>query len=361
MTVTPYKKKDGKTYYMLKAYDGVDPKTGKPKYICRRGFKTSKDAHLAYSKIIAQNGIKTSKKLTYQYVYEMWMDEHRTQVKESTLKADITKFELHILPTIGHYLIDKITHKDMQAAVNEWSKSLKRTGKIKTAAGAVFRYAMQHGYIDKNPLELVKVPKKHEEKTFENYLDRDELCTFLATADEILSEKWSTFLHLLAFTGLRRGEALALEWSDIDFDLGTLEVNKNLSKAFEKAVVSSTKTQSSNRTISLGKTILDRLKAYRDVCESNTLVFPNTSGDHITMSQPQRKTAAVCKKAGIKHITPHGLRHTHCCLLFEAGASIAQVQQRLGHSDSKITLEIYNHVTRWKVREAAEIFENYIF
>lgn len=361
MTVTPYKKKDGKTYYMLKAYNGVNPKTGKPDYICRRGFKTSKDAHLAYSKIIAQNASKTNEKLTYQDIYEMWMDEHKTQVKESTLKADITKFELHILPAIGHYLIDKITHKDMQAAVNEWSKSLKRTGKVKTAAGAVFRYAMLHGYIEKNPLELVKVPKKHDEKPFENYLDREELRLFLVTADEVLSEKWSLFLHLLALTGLRRGEALALEWQDIDFDHGTLEVNKNLSKAFEKAVISSTKTRAGNRTITLGQTILGRLKAYKSVCTSDTLVFPNTAGEHITMSQPQRKTALVCEKAGIKHITPHGLRHTHCCLLFEAGASIAQVQQRLGHSDSKITLEIYNHVTRGKVREAAEIFENYIF
>ncbi|WP_373843125.1 tyrosine-type recombinase/integrase [Bacteroides heparinolyticus] len=361
MTLTPYKKKDGKTYYMLKAYNGIDPKTGKPNYICRRGFKTSKDAHLAYSKIIAQKSIKTNEKLTYQDVYEMWMDEHKTQVKESTLKTDITKFERHILPTIGHYLIDKITHKDMQAAVNKWAESVERVGKIKTAAGAVFRYAIEHEYLDKNPLSLVKVPKKHKEKPFENYLDRDELQVFLDAVDKYLPEMWSTFLHLIAMTGIRRGEALALEWRDIDFERGTLDVNKTLSKAFKKAVISSTKTKASNRTITLGQTILDRLKAYKSVCTSDTLVFPNTCGKHITMSQPQKKTALVCKKAGIKSVTPHGLRHTHCCLLFEAGASIAQVQQRLGHSDSKITLEIYNHVTRGKVRETAEIFENYIF
>lgn len=302
--------------------------------------------------------MKTNKNIKPTSTFEQQIDIIKKHGKESSLKADIGKFEHHILPSIGSYLIREITHKDMQKAVNDWAETLEQANKVKTAAGYVFRYAMLHGYIEKNPLELVKTPKKHKEKPFENYLDFDELRLFLKTADEILSEKWSMFLHLLAFTGLRRGEALALEWSDIDFALGTLSVTKNLSKAFEKAVISSTKTQAGKRTISLGKTILDRLRAYRDTCRSDVLVFPNSNGEHITLSQPQRKTALVCEKAGIKHITPHGLRHTHCCLLFEAGASIAQVQQRLGHSDSKITLEVYNHVTRGKVKEAAEIFEN---
>ncbi len=362
MTITPYKKKDGKTYYMLKAYGGIDPKTGKTRYICRRGFSTRKDAQVAYITLTSpKDTIKTTEKLTYRDIFEMWFEEQKTQVKDSTQIVQLGLFRNHILPAIGDYIISKIEHRDMLKAMIEWSKTYSRVNHIKAYAGAVFKYALLHGYTDKNPLAFVKIPKKQEEKPFRNFFDKEELRLFLEIAEKELSPKFSALLHLLAFTGLRRGEALALEWSDIDFNLGILSITKNLSISFGKYVVSSTKTKAGTRIISLGNIILGHLKAYKAVCESNTLVFPKSKGEHMTPQIIAEKIKLLCNKAGLKYISPHGLRHTHCCLLFEAGASIAQVQQRLGHNDSKMTLEVYNHVTKGKVKEAADIFENYIF
>lgn len=362
MNITPYKKKDGRTYYMFHAYIGVDEKTGKEKRVCRRGFDSKKAAQIAYLEL-TQSDIEKEKersKMTYRDVYELWLEEHKTQVKESTLKSDKTRFEHHVLPIIGNFLILKITHDDMQKAMNKWASETKRPNKIKTAAGYIFRYAMIHGIIEKNPLELIKTPKNNdgEDEKFENYLDFENLNLFLKTADEILSKDWATFLYLLTFTGLRRGEALALHWDDIDFENRTISVNRNLAKGETGTYISSPKTKTSKRTITIGEVLMNKLMEYQKNAKHNVIVFPNTKGSYTTLSQPGKKVRLVCEKAGIPEISPHGLRHTHCCLLFEAGASIAQVQQRLGHKDVSVTLGIYNHVTKGKEKETALLFDS---
>lgn len=358
MNISAYKKKDGLTYYMFHAYLGIDEKTGKPKKVCRRGFKSKKDAQLAYIRLVENNPLNDKEiKKTFRDIYDLWVEEYKTQVKESSFITINNLFKYHILPELGHYYIKSITHADLQKAVSEWAKSIKKVSKAKMAAGQVFRYAVRHDYIDKDPTALVKVPRAQVEETeFENYLDFDELRLFLETADKILDKKWSTFLYLLAFTGLRRGEALALEWKDIDFNNKTLRVDKAISKAIEGYTVGSTKTTSGTRTISLGDILIEKLKGYKEDA-MGPLVFPNSEGRHTTFSQPLRKITRVCKAAGLKHISTHGLRHTHCCLLFESGATIAYVQHRLGHKSSAITLDIYNHVTKGKEKEGTELFD----
>ncbi len=226
----------------------------------------------------------------------------------------------------------------------------------------VFKFAIKSGYIDKTPFENTTLPKNKEKvKKFENYLSKEEVQEFIETLDKYANPLWNMFFYLLIFTGLRRGEALALEYNDIDYTNKTLKINKTVSKTASKHTITPPKTPSSNRTIYLSDNVIERLKSYEKNHRKNNLLFPNSNGEIITLSQPTRQLNKIlAKNSNLKHITPHGLRHTHTCLLFEAGASIVQVQQRLGHKDVKITLEIYNHVTKGKEKEAADLFEKYI-
>ncbi|WP_459129888.1 Arm DNA-binding domain-containing protein [Guggenheimella bovis] len=86
MVITSYKKADGKTYYMFKISLPTDPRTGKRKHTARRGFKTKKDAEIAYLRLIAaEDEVGKSKRMTFAEVYEVWMGLYKLRVKESTL------------------------------------------------------------------------------------------------------------------------------------------------------------------------------------------------------------------------------------------------------------------------------------
>ncbi|MDO4800256.1 MAG: tyrosine-type recombinase/integrase [Bacillota bacterium] len=360
MQITSYKKKDGKTYYAIRVYLGTDPKTGKERKVMKKGFSSRKDAQLAYHAIVAQDERKESGQLTFREVYEEWLTDYRTKVKESTLKFSEAKLRLHILPYIGGMYIGEITRQDAQRMMDRWSKEFASPGKVRAVAVQVFNFAKEQEYIDRCPFDTVKTPRNQKSKTFENYYDRDQLRCFLAALDQFAPPLWRAYFYTLALTGMRRAEALALDWSDIDFSAKTIRINKAVSKKFIKAEISSPKTAASNRTISIGDDLIAILLEYRGEAARTGLIFPNSKSEPITLSLPTMKMNAILKKAGLPHLTPHGLRHTHCCLLFEAGASIAQVQHRLGHADVKITLEVYNHITRQREVEVPNLLSNYL-
>lgn len=364
MNIKPYTKKDGKTYYYFRAYNGIDDLTGKQKQIKRKGFKSYKDAQLAYLKYIEKGDSKERKdssRLTYKDVYLEWTKVYETQVRESSYILVTSAIERHVLPVIGHILIQKIDHSIAQRLMDKISGLYDEPRKMKSNIDLVFKYAIRMDYIEKSPMSLVVIQKKNEIKEFENYYDTDELNTFLAALDSA-QPMWRMYFYLIAMTGIRRGEALALEWADIDFENKVIRINKTLSKAKTKAVVAPPKTASSYRLISISEDVIEELQRYKTAIKQHKkLVFPNTKNEHITLSQPQKKLDAILAGTDLKRLTVHGLRHTHCCLLFEAGASIAQVQQRLGHSDVTTTLEIYNHVTKKKEKEVAELFAGYLF
>ena len=150
----------------------------------------------------------------------------------------------------------------------------------------------------------------------------------------------------MIYTGLRRGETLALTWQDINFKNNTLTVNKTLGIGeYKKVVISTPKTQNSYRTIDLDeKTVLELQKL--KLQSRSPIIFPNKKGKHSRLSNISDKLNKAIKETGLKKIRVHDLRHTHASLLFASGASMKYVQERLGHTDIKTTMNIYTHVTK---------------
>jgi integrase len=149
---------------------------------------------------------------------------------------------------------------------------------------------------------------------------------------------------------------LALKWDDIDFEAASIRLAKTLfytngEYLFEKPKTAKSRRSLDKVTLSLMKKWRLRQKeanmAARITSDYYNLVFTRENGDPLRLAYPNDKLDILIKKHNLHPITIHGLRHrhTHASLLFEAGASIKEVQERLGHSDIKMTMNIYTHVT----------------
>lgn len=371
--IKEYKKKDGSKAYMFVAYLGVDPLTGKQKRTTRRGFKTKRDAKIAEARLQAEmldSHLLNNNIISYKEVYNLWMNQYKNTVRTSTLLRVECQFKKQILPKFGHLPIRKITVAYCQKVVNEWVKTYASAKNLQTYTSLIFEYALKINVTKFNPFSAIQPPKikKEVREETELYYTKDELKQFLSLVESDI--QYHTMFRILAFTGLRRGELLALTWDDIDLNKETLTVSKTLA---QNKAVNPPKTKKSARTISLDKTTINILRKWKHYQISNLLcygfnankpeqlVFSLTSNNkHMNLDCMRRKIKEISKKYNFKEIKVHGFRHTHCSLLFESGATIQEVQERLGHEDIKTTMNIYAHVTEKQRDQVADKFANYV-
>ncbi|MEK5481021.1 site-specific integrase [Viridibacillus sp. FSL R5-0888] len=380
-TIESYKLINGEKRYQFQIYIGTDSLTGKQKRTTKRGFKTFKEAELALARIkleIDKGIYQKQQPETYQDIYNLWVKQYENTVEESTFVKTTGIFKNHILPAMSCYKIEKISIDVCQRHVYEWSNKLKKFRMVKSYAAKVLDFAIKRGYIQTNPFALVDMPtalKKKQasiEEKKENFYTREQLIEFLSCFEKENNVKAYTLFRLLAFSGMRKGEALALTWNDLDFNTNEIRIKKALSRGKDnKLYVKSTKTGVA-RTVKMDERTMVILKEWRkkqkqdylmlgfNTMKSGQLVFSNETNDFLQPTKTRKWIVQVQTKYNLDTITTHGLRHTHCSLLFEAGASIKEVQDRLGHSDVQTTMNIYAHVTE-KAKEAAiQKFESYI-
>lgn len=186
------------------------------------------------------------------------------------------------------------------------------------------------------------------------FYTKDELKLFLELCDERLPHQWAVFFRLLAYTGIRRGEALVLTWDDLDEQAHTIRICKTVTHGEGGAYISDTpKTDKSSRTIMIDD---ETLRQVQTLPRDYDFIFPNTKGSYTTPSMVEKMMHKAVDGSDMRYISPHGLRHTHCSLLFSAGVSIPEVQDRLGHSDVSTTIDVYNHVYQSDKRQALDRF-----
>ena len=185
--------------------------------------------------------------------------------------------------------------------------------------------------------------------------------------------KYKVMVYIAIFGGLRVGELCNLEWSDIDFDKETITVSDQLQYLPEFGIyeVESTKSDSSNRTISISSTLIELLKEYKkwqddekeklgDIWIDLNKLFTQETGKPIFPDTPSKWLKNFTKRNNLKMITFHQLRHTNASILIGEGVDVATVSGRLGHADKSITLKIYAHALRQYDREAADKLQDVI-
>lgn len=376
--IQEYRLKDGSKRFKFRVYLGLDNLTGKQIEVIRKGFKTRKEASLveARVKLEYENSSFSRKTKNYKFkdVYELFLIEHKNTVKPGTYATTKRYANLHILPKIGNKPIDSFTVMDCQKLVNQWAEHFNSAKYPKGITQQVFDYAIKMDIIQDNPMKKVKLPKRKGVINETNkYYTTEELKHFFECLKDYDNLKFSAFFRMLAFTGMRKGEALALEWCDIDFEKKLVHIKKGVSlDENDKPIISTPKTKKSVRTVSIDNETVSVLKRWKleqakilmkkgiNSLNKHQLLFTYEDNKLYRPSYVNDWLATIIKTYNLKKITIHGFRHSHCSLLFEMGTPIQVVQERLGHSNIKTTMDIYTHVTEKQRDKLADEFAKHV-
>lgn len=221
-------------------------------------------------------------------------------------------------------------------------------------------YSVRKRYIDYNPVRDIEKPKGqslHEDEKDISIITPDEIHALLNAVPDL---KHNTIFMVAVTTGLRQGEILGLKWDDIDWISCQMHVNRtyNHFRFYEP------KTKTSRRKVDIPPQTIQQLKKWNIACPPNELdlVFPNESGKPMSaLNMYNRKFLPALKKAKIKKIRFHDLRHTYASIQIELGTNPKYIQHQLGHASIKITMDTYGHLMKDVNQEAANRLGDAIF
>lgn len=365
------------------------------------GFRTKKEAQEALNSALNEfynsGTIFEPSKITVSEYFDKWYDEYcLVNLKLNTLMHYRGNIETHIKPALGNIALRDLTASVIQDFIN----SLKSQGYSKSTvtlvrniiSGALSYAVSPLEYIRLNPCSQVHLPKFEEEKTEKRFV-----ITPLTFA--LIMEKFppGSVYHLPLmigyYTGLRINETFALTWDDIDLAQRRISVNKTIVRMGKNRYFNAPKSASSKRLVTFGDTLYSALCDAKSRKELNKIVFGKSyrslyareivtddgltlvrlvqggggkSVDMLTVDADGSYVSADNMQYAIKKkingemglkFNYHSLRHTHATYLIENGAGVKDVQERLGHANSSITMNVYVHDTDEKRRETADIFE----
>lgn len=363
--IKKYTTKNGETRYLFQTYLGIDPLTGKERRTTRRSFKTIKEAKQAERNLlldVEENGLPSNQSdgfqdPTFEELASLWLENYKTTVKPSTFENVRSKVEKMTEEHFKELKLKKITVAYCQRVVIELSKSYVLYNHYLSVINRIFKYAVLMDILNSNPFDKVIKPKSRQTQRKGNFLTKEELKEFLKIAQTATLSYFFPLVHLMAYTGLRQGEALALKWSDVDFENKKITVNKTAVWIEGKQTLQTPKTKNSKRVISIDPTTISILKSWKkDQIKiyfkngkhfegDENFIFTNQWGDWVQIHNFIPYFKRFVTSHALKPITPHGLRHTHASLLFSAGVEPKNISDRLGHSTVQITLDLYTHLT----------------
>lgn len=273
---------------------------------------------------------------------------------------------------------------DAEKWVLDLSKRFVRWDDFKAHESQIMRFAVRSGYIKTKPFDYIQNPRKDKvavKKVKPNWYSLEELQTFIEAlrsiqqADVSPNQVWAmtrAYLSVTVSTGIRKSEVRALKWSDIDLNTGELKVQRAVRYSDERGkYIVETKTINGMRQLLLDGDALDALQAWHDGQiqwrkDQDQLLMTKTNWIFTSQDDPEKRMSSddptrcmhtVSNYAGLRYITPHGLRHTKATLSHQAGADIAAV---LGHANGKFTLTHYIHATKSGVIRAESLFNKYV-
>ena len=293
------------------------------------------------------------------FVETQWKTLVFPTFKRSTQHGYKTVLKVHLLPAWRDWRLRDIDRLAIQQWVAE--KFRQRCGwqSVRNAwvlLSSILETAVEHGYLSVNPARGVKFPQK-ELKEKPAIIAGESFATLLKHVDE----PYRTMVSLIAATGLRIGELLALRWRALDLELGTLAVRESV---FE-GQFQPPKTQKAVRTLPLGPHAIAALTAHRQRVTRQApadLVFGNRKGDPLRESKLLSNVLQpAAEAAGLGRMTWHQFRHIHSSLLNDLRVPVKIAQEQLGHASIATTLNIYTHVVDASHRQAVEAVETRLF
>lgn len=354
--IKSYKLKSGKRRYMFYIYLGR--KNGQKVQTCRRGFKSYEEADAKYKQLAATNprDFVKQKQYTVDQLWQEWFKRYVLDVKPSTAQKTYDMYRLHIKPRFGDSYLDSLTTKDISDYFYELAENYKKYRAVFNYLRKLLEYAVDIGLLNRNPARPSLLPKKSAVKgrdVSHNFYTLDELRDFLDTAKQIEDRVYFYFL-ILATTGMRKSEALALNWSDFDYKERTIKVQRTT--AYKLKIDEDGKIISNAYGIQIPKGNRSRVVPMPDLVykvsvhchkDLNPIVFHNIKGNYYRSNQADKWMKQVYKKnPKLRKITVHGLRHSFATIANENGWNMVDVKNVLGHRSLNLTLGTYTHATK---------------
>ena len=289
----------------------------------------------------------------FSVIAEKWNTDYRKRISDinynKSTKATYNKIFEHFKDDYINTISTSDIHRYINILIGK-QNSQKTISTHKSILNMIFNYAILNGFIEANPVSVITLPGNLPKKQ-----------RLMPTDDELkkVSSEWEGFSllpYFLLHTGLRKSEALALDYSDIDFEKKTITVNKRLLHNGNRPVhENKTKTENAKRTVIL----LDRL-AEKMQKNGTGVIFCNKEGKHLT----KREYDIRWKKWQKEHntsLTAHQLRHGFATMLYEAGIPEKDAQELMGHSDINLTRQIYTHIRDKRKEETAQKLNDFNF
>lgn len=293
---------------------------------------------------------------TFQEVAEEWKEPH-WETLEYNSKKNYNPAYTRAIDHFGDIPINQISSNNINAFIIGFTKkgyARKTTATQLLIINLIMEYAMLQGDIKYNPASCVTIPKNlpkskrelpsnTEIQIIENSVD----CTF------------GLFAYFLLYTGCRRGEALAIQFKDIDKSKKMISIKKSVYHNSNSPEIKRPKTEAGNREVIL----LDKLAEKLPTGKPNAYLFHNEQGGLLTASQFSKNWKLYLQESGLSlfepTITPHQLKHAYATILFESGISVKDAQELMGHSNIAVTQDIYTHITKYHKEETANILNSY--
>lgn len=296
------------------------------------------------------------RKITVKEAYEEYLKIRESELKRSTFKSQ--KYTIiGEIRKLEDYLLMNVTSRIVQNILLELPCSAEHRKNKKVLLNLFFKYCLNVGYISENPIDNVVLPKRKKNlkkvrKKQNKYLTREEVVQYLNFLEkEEKNQRVRLIVEFMYLTGLRFGEVLALTLEDIDFGNKTLEVKHTLHTSGSKAEIflDSPKSLASYRVIGISDRVLEIIEEYLLIEKEGRFIFTKNGNPFMIFSFNDFLKRSF-KRSGIQKeedfvLTTHVFRHSHISLLAELEVPIKAIMERVGHTNEKMTLGVYTHVT----------------
>lgn len=334
-------KTDGQTRYYIRTY--VKDEFGRKKQVTRHNKnwigRAGKDEARREELRLRENCFVEENNISLESLACSYLKELKPNVKLGTYIKHYDNITKYILPYFVNVKANSINNKN----ILDWKQKLENKGfslnfkkSIYISFNAIFVHGCKYYNLTDNPVKNVgnfQMKKGHKKKEI-NIMTEEQFKNFILNiSDDIYKIAFIT----LFYTGMRRGELLALEWDDIDFIENTININKTLNPKLKDENDNTPKTDKSNRIIHLIPIVIENLKKINSDNKRNPF-------EKLTLTTLKRKCDNACKKIKIEKFRIHDFRHSFASMCIDKGVPIEVISDYLGHENITTTLDTYGHL-----------------
>lgn len=378
--------KDGKRFFKISVSRGYGKSAYTTRWYWPDGW-SKKAAEREVNKVAAEFELKCSKgevmnrseekqkeaeaqaeaaklKTVRQYADGVYMPTKETTFSENARSSYRLFLDKHIFPVIGESLLIDVSPAMITKLLIDFQKAgyaHASAVKLYNILNGIFEMAFLDDSIPMNPMMKVKRPAPRKD---ENIQDESEKAFTVQELNKVLDcvkqepLKWQVYINLAVDSACRRGELCGLWWSDIDWDAGTVTIRRNLQYTPAKGIYTAAPKNGKLRVVDVGAETLNHLRQLRTAqaqsCISQWVFTQDGSTEPMHPQSPTRYFKKFGDRYGVADFHPHKLRHSSASIAITNGADVVSVSERLGHSDTAVTLRMYAHANEESIRRAGQ-------